>query len=109
MAGQCTHRCINLQSAGNKDDSQQRKESTVATTYKKGNMTSHTAFVPTTFNPLGLKLILEIFKDFVRTAKKTQHFTITQTNWSTLLNELISVHSENHTKPKSTKRRVTDS
>jgi hypothetical protein len=33
------------------------------------------------FNPLKSKLIQIIFKNSVRTAKKTQHFTITKINW----------------------------
>jgi uracil DNA glycosylase len=34
----------------------------------------------------------------VRTAKKSQHFTITKINWLTLFKEIIAVYSENHTK-----------
>jgi hypothetical protein len=40
-----------------------------------------------------------IFKNSVRTAKKTQHFTITKINWLTLFKEIIAVYSENHMKP----------
>jgi hypothetical protein len=40
---------------------------------------------------------LIIFKNSVRTAKKTQHFTITKINWLTLFKEIIAVYSENHT------------
>jgi hypothetical protein len=47
---------------------------------------------------LELKLIQMIFKNLVRTAKKTQHFTITKINWLTLFKEIIAVYSENHTK-----------
>jgi hypothetical protein len=36
------------------------------------------------FNPLKPKLVLIIFKNSVRTAKKTLHFTIAQINWLTL-------------------------
>jgi hypothetical protein len=39
------------------------------------------------------------YKNSVRTAKKTQHFTITKINWLTLFKEIIAVYSENHTKP----------
>jgi hypothetical protein len=37
-----------------------------------------------------------IFKKSVRTAKKTQLFTITKINWLTLFKEIIAVYSENH-------------
>jgi hypothetical protein len=43
------------------------------------------------------KLVQIIFKNSVRTAKKTQHFTITKINWLTLFNKVISVYSECHT------------
>jgi hypothetical protein len=46
-----------------------------------------------------VRLISMIFEILVRTAKKTQHFTITKINWLTLLKEIIAVYSENHTKP----------
>jgi hypothetical protein len=49
-------------------------------------------------NPLKPKLIWIIFKNPVRTAKKTQLFTITKINWLTLFKEIISVYSVNHTK-----------
>jgi hypothetical protein len=39
-----------------------------------------------------------MFKNSVRTAKKTQHFTNTKINWLTLFEETISVYTENHTK-----------
>jgi hypothetical protein len=41
---------------------------------------------------------LIIFKNSVRTAKKTPHFTITKINWLTLFKEIIAVYGENHTK-----------
>jgi hypothetical protein len=41
---------------------------------------------------------LNNIKNSVRTAKKTQHFTITNINWLTLFKEIIVVYSENHTK-----------
>jgi hypothetical protein len=41
---------------------------------------------------------LKIFKNSVRTAKKTQHFTITKINWLTLFKEIIAVYCENHMK-----------
>jgi hypothetical protein len=50
-------------------------------------------------NPLKPKLVQIIFKNLVRTAKKTQHFTIKKINWLTLFKEIIAVYSKNHTKP----------
>jgi hypothetical protein len=38
-------------------------------------------------------------KNSVRTAKKTQHFTITKINWLTLFREIIAVYCENYMKP----------
>jgi hypothetical protein len=49
-------------------------------------------------NPLKPKLVKIIFKNSVRTANKTQHFTITKINWLTLYKEIIAVYTENHTK-----------
>jgi hypothetical protein len=34
-----------------------------------------------------------------RTAKKTPHFSVTKINWLTLFKEIISVYSENRSKP----------
>jgi hypothetical protein len=52
------------------------------------------------FNLLKQKLVKIIFKNLVRTAKKTQLFTITKINWLTLFKKIIAVYSENHTKHK---------
>jgi hypothetical protein len=49
-------------------------------------------------NPLKPKLVKIIYKNSVRTAKKTQHFTITKINWLTLFKEIIAVYTENHMK-----------
>jgi hypothetical protein len=49
-------------------------------------------------SPLKPKLAWIIFNDSVRTAKKTQHFTITKINWLTLFKEIIAVYIENHMK-----------
>jgi hypothetical protein len=49
------------------------------------------------------KLVQMIFKNSVRTAKKTLHFTITKINWLTLFQEIIAVYSENNAKPINTK------
>jgi hypothetical protein len=48
-----------------------------------------------------------MFKNSVRTAKKTQNFSITKINWLMLFEEIIPVHSENYTKPINTKCTVT--
>jgi hypothetical protein len=50
------------------------------------------------FNPLNPKLTEIIFKNSVRTAKKTPHFTITKINWLTLFKKIIAVYTENHKK-----------
>jgi hypothetical protein len=50
-------------------------------------------------NPLKPNLVSIVFKNSVLTSKKTQHIAITKTNWSMLFTEIISVYSENHTKP----------
>jgi hypothetical protein len=47
-----------------------------------------------------------LFKNPVRTSKRTPHFTITKINWLTLFKEIIAVYSENHKKPTKTKCRV---
>jgi hypothetical protein len=59
-------------------------------------------------NPLKPKFVQIIFKNSVRTAKKTQLFTITKINLLTLFKEIIAVYCENHTKQINTKLRVTD-
>jgi hypothetical protein len=40
-----------------------------------------------------------LFKNSVRTSKRTPHFTITTINWLTLFKEVIAVYSENRTDP----------
>jgi hypothetical protein len=40
-----------------------------------------------------------LFKNPVRTSKRTPPFTITNTNSLTLFKEIIAVYSENHAKP----------
>jgi hypothetical protein len=44
-----------------------------------------------------------LFKNSVRTSKRTPHFTITTINWLTLFKEMIALYSENRTTPISTK------
>jgi hypothetical protein len=46
-----------------------------------------------------------LFKNPVRTSKRTPHFTITRINW---LKEVIAVYSEKDKNPIDTKFRVTD-
>jgi hypothetical protein len=59
-------------------------------------------------NPLKQKLVKIVFKNSVRTAKKTQLFTIIKINWLTLFKEIIAVYSENHIQPINTKFSVTN-
>jgi hypothetical protein len=40
-----------------------------------------------------------LFKNSVRTSKRTPHFTITKINWLIQFNEKIAVFSWDHTKP----------
>jgi len=49
-----------------------------------------------------------LFKNSVRTSKRTPHFTITKINLLTLFKEIIAVCTENHTKHVNTNCRVTD-
>jgi hypothetical protein len=49
-----------------------------------------------------------LFKNPVRTSKRTPHFTVTEIKWLMLSKEMIAVYSENHTKPINTKYSVTD-
>jgi hypothetical protein len=39
-----------------------------------------------------------LFKNSVRTTKRTPHFTITKINWLTLFKEINAVYTENRTK-----------
>jgi hypothetical protein len=49
-----------------------------------------------------------LFKNSVRTSKRTPYFTITKINWLTLFKEIIAVYSENHAKPINKKCSITD-
>jgi hypothetical protein len=40
-----------------------------------------------------------LFKNSVRTSKRTPNFTITKINWLMLCKEIIAVYSEKHAKP----------
>jgi hypothetical protein len=50
--------------------------------------------------------MLLVFKNSVRTSKRTPHFTITKINWLMLFKEITAVYDENHTKPINTKQRT---
>jgi hypothetical protein len=47
-----------------------------------------------------------LFKNPVRTSKRTPHFNITEINWLTLFKEIIVVYSENDTEPINTNYRI---
>jgi hypothetical protein len=64
--------------------------------------------VTTLLNLLKPKLVQILFKDSVRTSKRTPHFTITKINCLKLFKEIIAVYSENHAKPIKTKCSITD-
>jgi hypothetical protein len=49
-----------------------------------------------------------MFKNPVRTSKKTQHFTIAKVSWVMLFNEIISFCTENYTELRNTKYTVAD-
>jgi hypothetical protein len=48
---------------------------------------------------LNPELIRITFKDSVHREQKTQHFSITKITWLVLFMDIITVYSENHTKP----------
>jgi hypothetical protein len=49
-----------------------------------------------------------IFKNSVRTSKRTPHFTITKFNLLMLFKEILAVYTDNHTKHYKYKMQVTD-
>jgi hypothetical protein len=49
-----------------------------------------------------------LFKNSVRTSKRTPNFTITSINFVKLFKEMTAVYSENHAKPINTKYSITD-
>jgi hypothetical protein len=49
-----------------------------------------------------------LFKNSVRTSKRTPYLTITEINWLTLFKEIIDVYGENHAEPIKTKCSVAD-
>jgi hypothetical protein len=54
------------------------------------------------------KLVSVLFKNSVRTSKRTPHFTITKINWLTLFKKIIAVYTENHLKHMNTECSVSD-
>lgn len=59
-------------------------------------------------NLLKPKLPYIIFKNLVRTAKKTPHFTIANINWLTLVKEITAVYCENEARTINTVCRFSD-
>jgi hypothetical protein len=51
------------------------------------------------FSPLKTKLLQMLFKNSVRTSKRTPYFNITTIKWLTPFKEIIAVYSEKDTKP----------
>jgi hypothetical protein len=49
-----------------------------------------------------------LFKNPVRTSKRTPYFTITKINWLTLFKEIIAVYSENNAKTINIKGSIND-
>jgi hypothetical protein len=45
-------------------------------------------------NPLKTKLVYILFKNSIRTSKRTPNFTITKTNWLMLFKEIIGLQRE---------------
>jgi hypothetical protein len=54
------------------------------------NMSPHLSI----FNPLKPKLVYILFKNSVRTSKRTPYFTITKINWLTLFKDVITLWSK---------------
>jgi hypothetical protein len=48
-----------------------------------------------------------LFKNSVRTSKRTPYFTSTEINWLTVFKEIIAVYSENYAKPINAKCSIT--
>jgi hypothetical protein len=47
-----------------------------------------------------------LFKNSVRTSKRTPHFTVTKIDWLTLFKEIIAVYTKNNIKPIKRKLRI---
>jgi hypothetical protein len=52
--------------------------------YLSGFINPHSKYSNVYFNPSKMKLVYILFKNSVRTSKRTRHFTITKINWLTL-------------------------
>jgi hypothetical protein len=59
-------------------------------------------------NPLKSKIVQIIFKNPVRTSKRTPHFTNSKINWLMLFKEIIAVKNEKRKEPINIKCRLTD-
>jgi hypothetical protein len=55
-----------------------------------------------------IQLVYILFKNSVRTSKRTPHFTITKINWLVLFKDIIVVYSTNRAKPINIKCSITD-
>jgi hypothetical protein len=72
-------------------------------------LASQCAYIQTDLDWVGPSLLNNlnnIYKNSVRTAKKTQHFTVKKINRLMLFKEIIAVYCENRTKQINTKLRV---
>jgi hypothetical protein len=58
--------------------------------------------------PFEAEARLKIFKNSVRTSKRTLHFTITMIIWVMLFTDIVTVYAENHINPINTKYSITD-
>jgi hypothetical protein len=59
-------------------------------------------------NALKPRLFSMVFKNSVRTSKRTPHFTITNISFFTLFKEVITVYYEKHARPIAIKLTVTN-
>jgi hypothetical protein len=59
-------------------------------------------------NLLKTNLVYILFKNPVRTLKRTPNLTITKINWLMMFKEMIAVSSEKYAKPINTKCSITD-
>jgi hypothetical protein len=76
---------------------------------KRGNVEARKrGIINKEINPSKPKLLQIIFKNSVRTARKTPHLTIAEISLLTLFTEIIAVYTGNHTKSISKKRKVND-
>jgi hypothetical protein len=72
---------------------------------KLGRLHEKHAVATWNLGTISATLVFIVFKNPVRTSKRTPHFTITKINWLMLFKEIIPFYNE---KPRNTKSRVTD-